>query len=88
MENNKIFAEGIYLNKVNDNAPEFIKANVSIHAQQLISWLATNQKHADEKGYIRLVGKESKGGKRYFELDTWKPTEKQEVVKEEDQTPF
>ena len=72
MDNNKIFIEGIYLNKVNDNAPEFIKANISIHVQKLISWLATNQKYADEKGYIKLVGKESKQGKRYFELDTYK----------------
>lgn len=75
----KVFAEGIYLNKVYDNAPDFIKANVSINVKSLISWLATNQKYADEKGFIKLVGKESKQGKRYFELDTWKPDNKEEA---------
>ena len=80
MENkeNAIFAEGIYLNTVNEKAPDFIKANVSIHVQKAISWLANNQRLADEKGYIKLVGKESKQGKRYFQLDTWKPEKKEE----------
>ncbi len=75
---NAIFAEGIYLNTVHEKAPDFIKANVSIHVQKAISWLATNQKLADEKGYIKLVGKESKQGKRYFQIDTWKPEKKEE----------
>lgn len=33
MEKEKHFAEGIYLNTVNEKAPEFIKANVSIHIE-------------------------------------------------------
>lgn len=69
----KIFAEGIYLNEVKDTAPEFIKANVSVHIEKAQAWLDTMKAHADDKGYIRLVGKEGKSGKRYFELDTWKP---------------
>ena len=72
METPKVFAEGIYLNTVHEKAPDFIKANVSIHVQKAITWL--KDQVADEKGYIKLVGKESKNGKRYFELDTWKPT--------------
>lgn len=71
----KTFSEGIYLNTVHEKAPEFIKANVSINIEKAIAWLqlmkATGK--ADDKGYIRLVGKESKEGKRYFELGTWKP---------------
>jgi len=67
----KIFADGIYLNKVSDKAPDFIVANVSIHIEKGIAWLKTQT--PNEKGYITLVGKESKQGKRYFELDTWKP---------------
>lgn len=70
----KIFADGIYLNKVNDNAPVFIKANVSIHIEKAIAWLEAMKANANDKGYITLVGKESQQGKRYFELDTWKPT--------------
>lgn len=71
----KIFAEGIYLNKVSDTAPEFILTNQSIHIEKAIAWLEKMKPHADDKGYIKLTGKEAKNGKRYFELDTWKPKE-------------
>lgn len=70
----KVFADGIYLKTPSANAPEFIKANVSIHVEKAIAWLKAQT--PDEKGYIRIVGKESKDKKTYFELDTWKPSEK------------
>jgi hypothetical protein len=75
-----IFPEGIYLGRVPDAAPSFIITNQSIHVDRLISWLTANKNLADEKGYIRLQGKESKGVdektgqlRRYFQVDTWKP---------------
>jgi hypothetical protein len=68
-----IFTEGFYLNKVSDNAPAFIITNQSIDVKKAIAWLTANQHLADEKGYIRIVGKESKEGKRYFQVDTYKP---------------
>lgn len=83
MENNKsdaVFAEGIYLNRVSPNAPEFIITNQSIHIEKAIAWLTSVKHLADAKGYIRLVGKESKNlddkglPKRYLQLDTWKPS--------------
>lgn len=70
----KTFAEGIYLNKLSDKAPDFVKANISIHVEKAIAWLKAQT--PDEKGYVRIVGKESKDKKTYFELDTWKPSEK------------
>lgn len=83
-----IFAEGIYLNTVSDRAPEFIKANVSIHIDKAIAWLETQKANADEKGYIRLTGKESKEGKRYFQLDQWKPTQANTGTTEDIESPF
>ncbi len=74
MNTETIFTEGFYLNKVSDNAPSFIITNQSIDVKKAIAWLTANQHLADEKGYIRLVGKESKEGKRYFQVDQWKPT--------------
>jgi len=71
----KIFAEGIYLNKVSETAPSFILTNQSIHIEKAIAWLQSMKPHADDKGYIKITGKEGKSGKRYFELDTWKPKE-------------
>lgn len=85
----KVYPEGIYLNRVHDKAPDFIKANVSIHIEKAIAWLQANKNLANEKGYITLVGKESqtldaKGlPKRYFELDTWKPNTEQSITPED-----
>ena len=73
MENTTTFVGGLFLNKVSDNAPSFIITNQSIHMETLYKWLQANKGLADEKGYIRIVGKESKEGKRYFQVDTYKP---------------
>lgn len=73
MENNNVFVGGLFLNKVSDNAPSFIITNQSIHLETLFNWIKANKGLADDKGYIRIVGKESKEGKRYFQVDTWKP---------------
>lgn len=73
MNNDTIFTEGFYLNKVSENAPAFIITNQSINVKQAIAWLTANQHLADEKGYIRIIGKEGQSGKRYFQVDTWKP---------------
>lgn len=78
METTTIFTEGFYLNKVHEKAPAFIITNQSIQVEKAIAWLQANKHLADEKGYIRLVGKESKEGKRYFQVDTWKPEAKAE----------
>lgn len=78
MEKETVFVEGLYLNKVHEKAPAFVITNQSIHVEKAIAWLTANKNLADEKGYIRLVGKESKQGKRYFEVDQWKPEAKTE----------
>jgi len=91
MDNQTIFAEGIYLNTVHEKAPDFIKANVSIHADKAIAWLQTMKATGmvNEKGYVNLVGKESKGGKRYFQLDTYKPkTDAAQDVTQSEEPPF
>lgn len=79
-----IYAEGIYLNRVHEKAPAFIITNQSIHVKKAIEWLQTLEHKGvvDEKGYIKLVGKESKKldskglPMRYFEIDTYKPEAK------------
>jgi len=83
-----IFAEGIYLNRVHEKAPAFIITNQSIHVKKAIEWLQSLEHKGvvDEKGYIKLVGKESKKldtkglPMRYFEVDTYK---KEETAKPE-----
>ena len=67
----KIFGEGIYF-KQKDNAPSFVMGAVSIKVDEFIVFLKDNVK----KGWVNLDLKESKGGKHYFQLDTWEPNPK------------
>ena len=78
METETIFPEGVYLNTVSEKAPDFIKANISIHIEKAVAWLQANKHLADEKGYLKLTGKESKQGKRYFQVDRWVPNKSTE----------
>lgn len=79
-----VFVGGLYLGRVPDTAPSFIITNQTIHVQKLMEWLTANKHLADEKGYIRLQGKESKNTdekgnlKRYFQVDTWKPKDREQ----------
>jgi len=82
-QTDKVFVSGMYLDRVHENAPAFIITNQTIHVEKFIEWLQANKHLATEKGYIKLVGKESqtkddKGfNKRYFEVDQWKPAPKE-----------
>ena len=86
------FVEGLYLNRVSERAPAFIITNQSIHVEKLAKWLEENKDKADEKGYIRLVGMESKDKtKRYFTVDRWVKKEYNETNDKENkdiETPF
>lgn len=65
----KIFINGLMAKKPNDNSPEWVKCNISIKREELIGWLT---EQTDE--WINAQVCESKGGKWYAEVDTWKPT--------------
>lgn len=68
MENNKIFANGFIYKTPSPKAPEFIKANLSFKADEFIKFLQEN----DNGGWVNVDVKESKNGKIYGELNTWK----------------
>ena len=72
----KQFAEGIWFNKPHDKAPDFVKMNVKIESRKLEQWIATQ----NDEIYISV--KESKGGKWYAEIDTYKPKPKAELEPE------
>ncbi len=74
MENEKkeiIFVDGMSFNYPHENAPDFIKGKISLNAPALTNFMNL---HKNEKGWLTVILKKSKGGKMYFELDTWKPT--------------
>lgn len=64
----KKFIEGLIVKAPNDNAPEYVKAKLSIKRQELIDWLS--QQHGD---WINADIKVSQGGKYYAQVDDWKP---------------
>lgn len=86
MEKETIFVSGLYLNRVSDKAPAFIITNQDIHVEKLIAWLQANKHLANERGYIKITGKESQTlgndglHKRYFQVDTWKKEVTPEVA--------
>lgn len=77
----KIFVNGLISKDIPDTTPEFILGKNSIHVPSLKEWLNQNGHLADEKGYINTVTLRSKStGKRYIEVDTWKPKPKEVQV--------
>ena len=63
-----IFPQGLIFKKPRDGAPEFVKGSISIKRLELIDWLNTFQ---DE--WLNFDLKESKQGKYYSQLNTFKP---------------
>lgn len=79
METEKIFVNGLISKDVADTAPEWILGKMSISVNELINWLEKNRKLQDENGWINLTVKRSpRTGKRYIEVDTWKPEKVEE----------
>ncbi len=64
------FPEGLYVDKPHENAPDFVKAKLSIKREVFIKWLL-----AQEGEYVNLNVKESKAGdKWYASVDDWEPS--------------
>ena len=91
MENKVVFIDGLNVFTPNEKAPDFVKASLVINPTKLIKWLTDNQDHLNEGEYgleLRTQIKESKQGKLYASVDTFKPTPKVEKVGEEENLPF
>lgn len=78
------FLNGLWVEKPHVNAPDFVKAKLSINVEKMLESLkATNEK------YINLDLKESKEGTFYAEIDEWKPDKsKSKTVKPEEHNHF
>ena len=88
MEKETVFADGFILKAPHENAPDFVKGSLSVKVDEAIKFLET---HKDEKGWVNLDMKESKGGKWYVQKNDWKPKEKEESTETEvkaDEIPF
>ena len=65
------FIDGLLVKAPRDNAPDFIKASLSIKRAELIAWLS---RRTDE--WVNADVKVSKGGKWFVAVDNWKPDSK------------
>ena len=80
------FVNGLIAKAPHQNAPEFVKAKLSIKRVDLVDWLMSSQ---DE--WINIDIKESKSGKWYAEVDNWKPEpqgQQPQAVEPNDDMPF
>ena len=67
------FVNGLIVKAPHANAPDFVKAAISIKVADLTEWLSDR----DEE-WINVDVKESKGGKWYVAVSTFKPKQQQE----------
>ena len=71
-----VFVEGIRAFKPHENAPDFVKASLVITPDLLSAWAGNNGQHMTDyngHGQVRLQLKESREGKYYTSVDTYKP---------------
>jgi hypothetical protein len=75
MADNEIeFVNGLIVKAPHQNAPDFVKAAISIKVSDLSEWLANR----DEE-WVNIDVKESKGGKWYAAVSTFKPKQREET---------
>lgn len=68
MSNDAKFINGLIVKAPNENAPEYVKAKLSIKRDELIAWL-----QSESGEWINADVKVSQGGKWYCQIDSWKP---------------
>ena len=62
------FIDGLFATAPHPNAPDFVKAKISIKREELINWL---NNRSDEG--VNIDVKEGRTGKWYAAVDNWKP---------------
>lgn len=87
MENKKekIFVDGLGFKKPRENAPDFVKGNISINVKRLQEFLV---KHGAGKEWLNCDLKKSQGGKLYIELNVWEKPASLENKDVTDSDPF
>ena len=80
------FVDGLIIKAPHENAPDFVKAKISIKRKELGNWLRNK-----DDDWINLNVKVSKSGKWYAEVDNWKPEPQSQSAPEpdfDDDVPF
>jgi hypothetical protein len=70
------FINGMIVKGPHENAPDFVKMNISFKVEEMIETLQM----LDKAGWVNAVIKVSKAGKWYAQQDTWEPTKQEEYA--------
>lgn len=73
------FVDGLIVKAPHPKAPDYVKASISIKVADLGVWL--REKHKAGEEWVNIDVKESKGGKWYAAVSTYKPKAKAEPAK-------
>ena len=76
------FVDGLIVKAPHENAPDFVKAQISIKVEDLGKWLREKYKAGEE--WVNIDVKEAKSGKWYAAVSTFKPKKQDD----EDKVPF
>lgn len=68
MSKDSEFVSGMIAKAPHYNAPEYVKARLSIKREELIAWLQSK-----DDDWVNVDIKESQNGKWYAAVDSWKP---------------
>ena len=79
MANDIEFVDGLIVKAPHAKAPDYVKASISIKVEDLGKWLRAKYKSGNE--WVNIDVKESKGGKWYAAVSTFKPKAKGEATK-------
>ena len=69
------FVPGLIVKAPHPKAPDFVKASISIKVEELGQFLREKYKAKEE--WVNIDVKESKGGKWYAAVSTYKPKERE-----------
>ena len=73
------FPKGVFAKAPHQNAPEFVKAKLSINVKTCGNWLRELNK--DNQEWVNLEVKAKKDGEYYVVVDDWKPDKGKQAEK-------
>lgn len=76
------FVDGLIVKQPHEKAPDFVKASISIKVKDLGNWLREKNKAGEE--WVNVDVKESRNGRWYAAVSTFKPKEKAAPAKKAD----
>ena len=68
-----LMVSGMYPKPKRDGAPDFVLGTVSINVAQFREWFKGYLAENPDEEWVNIQNLQSKGGKYYAKVDTWKP---------------